>query len=459
MSEIREDKHKCCESTTVHKCCESTTVRICSFVISLLFGLAMVGLAIAGIILISKNDLHSKDDSNDDHDYLHNHWFQLMIAALVASLPYSIFGTIALTLLVKKRRKQQTDGENKSLIQQKEINFEGDSEPFLLSYRGAELAEISTESVISLFFTLFLASLALLGILWGIAIAYDNSQKTDKNITAYVIVDIVVGMISPILMVISAALFSVFLEYITKGSLNARVIIPKVLRVVELKKTGDKIDSYWIILDRFYFKINKNDLLSKDKRFLDYCSRTPATWILTVIVSLAFVLAVSFFMGTTIMDQTTLHSCPHSSLEVDCFNTTDFNYVDCSDPEIANMTFNLLHCFRFFRFGRDSYAIGAIAGSFAFYLAILAVFTIAFYAAKVLNTFKPTIPWAGGVGCLLFSFLVFGAGIANVCFTYEIIQTFQIFVLAIYICMIAVLVLMSKSGEQKNTDNDLRAIN
>ena len=99
------------------------TVHTCSFVMSFLFFITMVVLgklliqitcnlslcycviplilAITGIILVSKNDLDSKDD---DHDYLHNHWFKLMIAASVASLPYSIFGTIALMLLVKKRR-------------------------------------------------------------------------------------------------------------------------------------------------------------------------------------------------------------------------------------------------------------------------------------------------------------------------------------------------------------------
>ena len=118
-----------CNRADVHNCFEST-VRICSFVMSLLFGLTMVGLgklliqitcnlslcycviplilAITAIIVISKNDLHSKDDSNDDHDYLHNLWHnlwsQLMIAATVTSLPYSLFGTIALLLLVKKRR-------------------------------------------------------------------------------------------------------------------------------------------------------------------------------------------------------------------------------------------------------------------------------------------------------------------------------------------------------------------
>ena len=185
------------------------------------------------------------------------------------------------------------------------------------------------------------------------------------------------------------------------------------LSVPELKKDNEK--SYWTILDQFSFVINNK----KENRCGDYCSRTLATWILTIIVSLAFVLGVSFFLGATIMEQNTLHS----SMEVAFFNTINFNYIDCSDPEIANMTFNLLHCFRFFRFGRDSYAIGAIAGSFAFYLAILAVFTIVFYAAKVLDTFEPTIKWVG-FGCMLFSVLVFGTGVVNFCFTFEIIQTF-----------------------------------
>ena len=112
------------------------------------------------------------------------------------------------------------------------------------------------------------------------------------------------------------------------------------------------------------------------------------------------------------------------------------------------MTFNLLHCFRFFRFGRDNYAIEAIAASFAFYLAMLAIFKIAFYAAKVLNTFKPTIPLVGP-GCVLVSVLVLLAGGANFSFTLEFVQTLQLIVLAIYILMIGVLV---SWGECKQKD-------
>ena len=290
-------------------------------------------------------------------------------------------------------------------------------------------------------------------VLWGIAIAYYNSQKEDKNVALYIIVHILVGVISPILMVTSAVVFSVFLEYITKGNLNPRVIIPKVLNIVELKLNEE--EPHWTILERFYFKINNEN--NEGRGCLKYCSCTPSTRILTAIVSLAFVLGVSFFLGATIMDQTTLHSCPHSSMEVDCFNTMNYTYVDCSDPEIANMTFNLLHCFKFFRFGRDKYAIKVIANSFAFYLAMLAIFTTAFYAAKILDTFKPTIPW-GGLGCLLFSVLVFGAGVVNFCFTFEIIQTFQILVLAIYIFMIGVLVCMSEPWKPRDRQNPLEEI-
>lgn len=397
--------------------CFESTVRVCSFVMSLLFGFTMVVLAITSIILISKNDLHSKDDSNDDHDYLHNLWFQLMIVASVASFPYSIFGTIALSLQVKKK----SNGESQPLLQ-----------------KG--FADISIESFCGLFLTLFLASLALLGILWGIAIAYYNSQKAVKNVVLYIIVHILVSVISPILLVTSAGVFSVFLEYITKGSLKAREIITKVLSVVKLEENNGR--HIWKILGWFCFDVNEQDIKPEKERCLYYCSCTLATWILNAIVSLAFVLGVSFFLSATIMEQTTLYSCPHSSMEVDCFNTMDFHYVDCSDPEIANMTFNLLHCFRFFRFGRDSYAIKAIADSFAFYLAMLAIFTIAFYAAKVPNIFKRKIPW-GGIGCLLVFVVVLSAGVVNFILTFEFIQTFQIIVLAFYILMIGILICLS----------------
>ncbi len=283
----------------------------------------------------------------------------------------------------------------------------------------------------------------------------------------YLIVEVLVGLVTPVLSIISAILMSVFLEYITQGSLDARAFISRLLPVVKLVKGLQK--QYWVIENRFYFEIKALDVSSRQDNEDDppdedtdgddpsrvpcsrYCSRTPATWILAIIVSLAFLLSISYFMNANITTQITVRSCPHSSLETDCFNQTTFEYIDCNDPEIANTTFELLHCFRFLRFGRDSDIIGGVSRAFAFYLATLAFFTTAFHVSNVLINFLPTKLW--GVGFIIVSVLMVGAGI-TVMFTQEavllrldVIQVFQVFMISVFVFLIGLLLLVGKWWE------------
>ena len=271
----------------------------------------------------------------------------------------------------------------------------------------------------------------------------------------YILVELLVGLITPILAVIAAAIFSIFLEYITQGSIDGRVLITRFLPVVKLVK-GQK-HQYWTIFDRFYFELSPHDVSSREEDDTDddhyvqcsrYCSRTPATWILATIVSLAFLLAVSYFMNQNITQQMTVRSCPHESVEVDCFNQTNFNYINCDDPEIANSTFELLHCFRFLRFGRDSDIIGGLSRSFAFYLATLAFFSSAFHVADILINFQPSKLW--GILFVVLSVLMTGAGLAimlteeAVILRIDIIQTIQVYFVAIFIFLIGLLLLLGK---------------
>ncbi len=283
----------------------------------------------------------------------------------------------------------------------------------------------------------------------------------DKDVSVYIIVEVLVGLVTPILAIISACLLSVFLEYVTQGSLDARVFITRLLPVVKL--VNGARNQYWVIENRFYFEITKLDFFSRHDNDEDtdgsddrvpcskYCSRTPSTWILSIIVSLAFLLSISYFMNENITEQVTLRSCPHSSIETDCFNQTTFDYIDCTDPDIANTTFELLHCFRFLRFGRDSDVIGGVSRSFAFYLATLAFFTSAFHVANVLINFIPTKLW--GLGFIIISVLMVGTGLTvmltreAVLLQLDVIQIFQVYMVAAFVFLIGLLLLAGKWWE------------
>ena len=289
--------------------------------------------------------------------------------------------------------------------------------------------------------------------LWGIAIAYDNTRRPDKTITVYVIVDVVVGLAMPILLVLALLLQAIFLEYITGGQVDARVALTKLLPGVRLVKTKTN-QQYWSIQDRFFFMIKQHDsklhLPPSDPARTrvscsDACSHTVATWIFTAIVALSFLLAATYFMNSTITEQVTLATCPHESYEVDCFNKTTYDFVNCQDPNLTNATFELLHCFRFLEFGMSSDPIGALSRSFAFYLATIGFFATAFTVVKILILFKATVLW--GILFVALGIIAIGVGLfvmlsdAAVMVRLNVIAIFQFYMVAFFIIFIGILML------------------
>lgn len=289
---------------------------------------------------------------------------------------------------------------------------------------------------------------------WGIAIAYNNARRVDKDVWPYILVEVVVGLVMPILVIFSAIVFSVYLEYTTQGSIDARVIITRLLPVIKLLK-GEKYD-YWSILDRFYFQLSLHDSEfrnGKPSSCQNMCSKSPSTWIITIIVSLAFLLSVSYFMNTNITSQVTLRRCPPQiGPEMDCFNTSSFLYVDCTNDDVEQMNFTSLHCFRFLRFGRDSDVIGGLSRAFAFYLATLAFFTTAFHIANVLINFQPSRLW--GLGFMIIGVLLFIGGVAvmlteeAVLLRLDVIKIFQFYMVAMFVVLVGLLLVISKWWER-----------
>lgn len=289
-----------------------------------------------------------------------------------------------------------------------------------------------------------------LAVFWGIAIAYDNSRRINKVVWPYIVVEVIVGLVMPVAVIIAAIVFSIYLEYTTNGSVDPRVLVTRLLPVVKLVE-GDEY-SYWSILDRFYFQLSKNDNFREKKQSCSHkISRSPSTWIITAIVSLAFLLAVSYFMNANITSQATVRSCPHASVETDCFNTSSLTYVDCNDPDIEQFNFTALHCFQFLRFGRDSDVIGGFSRAFAFYLATLAFFGSAFHTAKILIDFQPSRLW--GLGFVFGGVVIFIAGIVifstqeAILLRINIIKIFQFFMVALFVILIGLLLLVSKWWE------------
>ena len=221
------------------------------------------------------------------------------------------------------------------------------------------------------------------------AIGYYHTNRVEKHITAFALVEFLAGFLLPLLLFISFVLLGVVVEHVTIGRVDARKRIKRFIPAV-LFEEGSEND-YWVIEERFYFKLDKRNEHFKHNIFYS-CNKSLSTWLLTAILALALLLCLSYFVDITIVEEVTLSSCPDDAGEYDCFNRTSFEFVDCVDVDQRRQV-ELIHCFRFLRFAVDTNFITSFAQAFAFYLATLAIFGRAFAAVKTLLHLHRTRLW------------------------------------------------------------------
>ena len=240
-------------------------------------------------------------------------------------------------------------------------------------------------------------------VLWGIAISFDHARRAIKNVTAFILVELLTALVLPICLFVGTILFAIVLDYITVGHLDLRIMIPRFVRDVRLE-SGEKND-YWVIDDSIYYPLKKKKNRIGHKFCCYSIDLSPATWFLTIIVCTGFHLAISVFVDMTIDQQITVNSCnsPLIDRSFDCFNASTLAFVDCID----NTQTELLHCFKFFRFGVETDFISTISAAYFIFLLTMAVFSHIYFVMRNLLRVKPTRYW--GIGfCLLGSFCFLG---------------------------------------------------
>lgn len=228
-------------------------------------------------------------------------------------------------------------------------------------------------------------------VLWAIALGYYHTNRVEKNIAAFALVEFLAGILLPLLLFIGSILLAIVMDFVTIGRVDARKRITRFLPSVVFEE-GAKSD-YWVIEERFYFQLKKREQ-HLTHGFCYSCDKSLSTWLLTGIVALSLLLCFSYFVDVTVVEEETLSSCPVEDGEYDCFNRSTFNFVDCAkkdDDRVRNV--ELVHCFRFLRFAVDTNLITSLAGSFAFYLATVAFFGRAFSVVKTLLHLHRTRLW------------------------------------------------------------------
>ena len=232
---------------------------------------------------------------------------------------------------------------------------------------------------------------SLSAVLWAVALGYYHTNRVEKQLSAFFLVEFLAGFLLPLLLFISSVLLAIVVEYVTIGRVDARKRIKRFLPTVVFEE-GVESD-YWVIEERFYFKLRRRDKhLTKNHGFWYSCDKSLSTWLLTGIVALSLLLSFSYFVDISVVEEETRSSCPVNAVEYDCFNRTSFNFVDCGDNEESERV-ELIHCFRFLRFAVDTNLITSFAQAFAFYLATVAVFGRVFSAVKTLLHLHRTRLW------------------------------------------------------------------
>ena len=226
-------------------------------------------------------------------------------------------------------------------------------------------------------------------VLWAVALGYYHTNRVEKNIAMFALVEFLAGILLPVLLIAGSILLAIVMDYITIGRVDARKRINRFLPSVVFEE-GANFD-YWVIEERFYFKLNKRDD-HFSHTFCYSCDKTPSTWLLTCIVALSILLCLSYFVDITVVEEQTLSACPEDVGEFDCFNKSSFNFVDCGD-ELESNNIELVHCFRFLRFAVDTNLITSLVQAFAFYLATVAVFGRVFSVVKSLLHVHRTRLW------------------------------------------------------------------
>ena len=176
--------------------------------------------------------------------------------------------------------------------------------------------------------------ISLYAVLWGIAIGYHNARSPDMTIYLYNLADSLLGIVMPLCLIGAAVSLSLLLKYVTdpEEEIDARDIIPTVLKNVKLDK-----DNGWTIHDIF-----ESDMKQDDGCGPSCCNRMCCgTWILGAIVSINFILSVSYFIDKTFINSFTLQDWPDRRTgNVDCFLSNSFLYVSPREQELTDRLHN-----------------------------------------------------------------------------------------------------------------------
>lgn len=278
-----------------------------------------------------------------------------------------------------------------------------------------------------------------------LVVAYDNPAQTTTQLWPFIVPELILGLICPLLACVGCALLAIVGKYITAEQIDLRIIIPQMLPSVVLKP--EKSSMYWVIIEHFHIELRKP--WGQAGELKHAISRNLSTWLLAVIVGLAVTLSASSFINRSVVQTLTVPTAEFLEesdicLTYSCFTAVTFNHlnVTCSDVNSMDWTnINIVHCFKFIPLSSETIANLAIAVSF--YLATVYFIQVIFVVATVLHVEKSHIVW--GIFFVIAGVVTFGGALFYIFLPHfakirlDVILAGQIILVAVYLVIIGVL--------------------
>ena len=238
--------------------------------------------------------------------------------------------------------------------------------------------------------------IVIITVFWGLSII--RMEFNPPVWYVYLVVDMLIGVASPIFFTSSIYFIANVGRYVTRGRMRVESMIPAFLTFAKYEWESDTSTyPYWKIVDYFNFIVYPKEHHSynvhiKKKRTVPF---NLASWCLNSIVCVTFCLSVTYIVGQLLTGEQLVFSCGEVKGEgFDCFEHTSNEYINCTDDDGTKKE---LDCYRFNQVGIHSDPIGVIITALFLYLACEKFLTIMFKFVKEIFKIHQSRLWGIGV--------------------------------------------------------------
>ena len=240
-------------------------------------------------------------------------------------------------------------------------------------------------------------------VLWGFTIANNYPHVPEKRVYTFFVVQVLMGIVCPLLFILFLFISVFVIRIITHNQMKAEKLIPGLMTFVSFKE--GKRFSFWVIADRFYFKIKSNEtsqsigqkvpIFSIVRRSSLGISTNVASLCIILIISVTFILAFTYAVSRSMVESKTFDSCEQAQNEprdFDCYTDDTFkgSFVNCTDIMFSDTA---IVCYRFLKLGSSSDPIGAMIQAVFLYIACDKFLSVLFRLVTALYSFRKTKLW------------------------------------------------------------------